>query len=453
MSLFRSTLSRAGALALCAFAGLSLAATFARDTTTAVDVGVTEYEWKVMPGTVPVGTVVFNVHNDGDFVHDFSIIGHTTRPLKSRESATLTVVFPRPGQYTYNSTWDDVDREMWGIFTVTGTPLTTTATPPTTTATTTTQSSPTLPLRRVADVPLPGGSSRFDYQSLDPKKKRLYIAHLGADAVVVFDARRRRVARNVTGIAGPHGVLAVPELGRVYAAATDTHQLVAIRDTTLAVVARTTAGTFPDGLAYEPVRKRVFVSDKDGDAAVVVDRSGHVVRRVPLGGEAGNVKYDAGAKRMLVAVAGREQLASIHPVKLRVVARAPLPGCTGAHGLQLDAARRLAFVACEKNARLVVVDLRTHRATQTLTVGDGPDVLALDPSLHRLYVAAESGVVAVFAEQGRRLVKLGQALLAPSAHSVAVDPSTHLVYFPLENVNGRPVLRIMAPVRSASRSR
>lgn len=29
------------------------------------------------------------------------------------------------------------------------------------------------------------------------------------------------------------------------------------------------------------------------------------------------------------------------------------------------------------------------------------------------------------------------------AHTVCVDPETHLVYFPLENVNGHPILRIM----------
>ncbi len=34
----------------------------------------------------------------------------------------------------------------------------------------------------------------------------------------------------------------------------------------------------------------------------------------------------------------------------------------------------------------------------------------------------------------------------PDAHSVRVDPKTHLVYFPLENVNGRPVLTIMEPL-------
>jgi hypothetical protein len=79
-------------------------------------------------------------------------------------------------------------------------------------------------------------------------------------------------------------------------------------------------------------------------------------------------------------------------------------------------------------------------------VGDDPDVLAFDPSLRRLYVSAESGDVAVFAERGRRLAKLGQDHLADDAHTVAVDPRTHLVYFPLESgAHGRPQLLIMAP--------
>jgi hypothetical protein len=34
----------------------------------------------------------------------------------------------------------------------------------------------------------------------------------------------------------------------------------------------------------------------------------------------------------------------------------------------------------------------------------------------------------------------------PHAHTVAVDSKAHLVYFPLENVGGHPLLRIMQPV-------
>jgi len=48
---------------------------------------------------------------------------------------------------------------------------------------------------------------------------------------------------------------------------------------------------------------------------------------------------------------------------------------------------------------------------------------------------------------GDSLRPLG-ALRAPHAHTVAVDPRSHRVYLPLENVGGKPVLRILAPATS-----
>jgi DNA-binding beta-propeller fold protein YncE len=79
-----------------------------------------------------------------------------------------------------------------------------------------------------------------------------------------------------------------------------------------------------------------------------------------------------------------------------------------------------------------------------LPIGSDPDVLAFDPALARLYVAAESGVVAVFQDHDGSLNQLGW-YRAPRAHSVAVDPTTHRVYLPLANVSGHPVLRVLVP--------
>jgi DNA-binding beta-propeller fold protein YncE len=141
----------------------------------------------------------------------------------------------------------------------------------------------------------------------------------------------------------------------------------------------------------------------------------------------------------------RNQLVAIGPTTFRVVKRYRLPGCNHDHGLLIDATRRLAFVACDGNARLLVVDMRTFRVLSTHSLGPDPDVLAFDSSLRRLYVAAESGVVSVFREQGRNLVKLGQAFVAQGAHTIAADSRTHRVYLPLEGTHNHPVLRIMAP--------
>ncbi len=49
----------------------------------------------------------------------------------------------------------------------------------------------------------------------------------------------------------------------------------------------------------------------------------------------------------------------------------------------------------------------------------------------------------------RKLRALGEHRVGPNAHTVAVDPRTHLVYFALENVGGLPLLRLMQP-RSAT---
>jgi 6-phosphogluconolactonase (cycloisomerase 2 family) len=82
------------------------------------------------------------------------------------------------------------------------------------------------------------------------------------------------------------------------------------------------------------------------------------------------------------------------------------------------------------------------RVLGTYAVGEEPDVLAMDPGRHHLFVAAESGAIAAFEARGDSLVALPW-YRAPHAHSVAVDPATHLVFVPLEQVAGRPVLRIL----------
>jgi DNA-binding beta-propeller fold protein YncE len=270
---------------------------------------------------------------------------------------------------------------------------------------------------------------------------------MDAGRVVVFDLDSGRVVGEVGGLPRVTGVWAVPTHHHVYAAAAGAHEVAVIHDRTLAVVARVGGIRFPDGIAYAPDADRVFVSDESGAADVVVD-AGTLRKRatIALGGEAGNTHYDSVSRCILVAVQTRGQLVAIDPATERVVARYDVPGVKGPHGFTLDEARRLAFVTGEGNAALAVVDLRTMRVTQRLRVGDDPDVLAWDPGWRRLYVASESGVLSSFWVAGDTLLPLGD-LRAPRAHTVSVDPRTHRVYLPLENIGGRPVLRVLEPAR------
>jgi YVTN family beta-propeller protein len=307
-----------------------------------------------------------------------------------------------------------------------------------------------LGLRQVAEVPLPGSTSRWDYASLDPSTGRLYLAHLGGSSVTVFDTKSQQVVADITGIASAHGVISIPQLKRVYATATGDNQVVAIDTQSLQILGRTEGGDYPDGLAYDPDDGKVFVSDESGGTVTVVGTdTNRRIATIDLGGEVGNTQYDTVGKHIFSAVQTRNQLVAIDPGSNQVASRSDLPGCKHAHGLLIDAPSRLAFIACDENATLVTFDLRTMQTTGIQTVGDTPDVLAFDEGLHRLYVAAESGVLAIFDEHGTALTKVGQGMVASRAHVVAVDAATHRIYLPLEDVGGHPALRILAPSSGA----
>jgi DNA-binding beta-propeller fold protein YncE len=308
------------------------------------------------------------------------------------------------------------------------------------------------PLKLVADVPLPGAAVRFDYRYFDATQGRLYMAHMNANQLVVFDAKKREVIANLDGFPSVHGVWAVPELGRVYASATGKHQVNVVDAKTLKTIASVGPIKYPDGIAYAPDAKRVFVSDEHGDADAVIDATTNtLVTSIPLGGGAGNTVYDAGSKHILVAVHEKNELVAIDPSTAKIIGHYALPGIQSPHGIALDSANRVAFVAGEENHKLAVVDLDTMKVTTVHEVGEDPDVLAFDSGLSLLYVSAESGHVTVFRETGKSLALEGKLFL-PHGHTVAVDPDTHLVYFPLEKLDGHPVLRIMKPVQPTSES-
>jgi YVTN family beta-propeller protein len=305
-----------------------------------------------------------------------------------------------------------------------------------------------LPLRRVADVRLPGSPSRFDYQDIDTARRRLYVAHLGAGQVDVVDLESSKVVGVVRDVPSVHGVRVAPDLGVVYASATRDDTVVAIDESTLAVVARVPTGKFPDGLAYDPNDRVVYVSNKDAGSLTTFEATAAPQpRTIEVADETGNVAYDRTTMTIRVAAKTPDQLAEVNPQSGEVTSRLELHGCKGAHGLYLEPEANLAFAACEDNGRLATVDLTTNRQLDTTSVGKSPDVLAYDPVLHRLYVASESGVVTVLELRGSSLEKLGEAKLAAHAHSVAVDPATHRVYFPLQDAHGHPTLRVMQPTR------
>lgn len=309
------------------------------------------------------------------------------------------------------------------------------------------QPAPSSGFRLVATVPLPGPANRFDYQSFDAASGRLYINHMNAGHLLVFNADSGKVTHEVAGLPRATGVLAVPTHHEVYVSAAGAHAVVILDDRTMKEVARVEGIHFPDGIAFDPFTDKVFVSDESGGADVVIDARTHAKRStIALGGEAGNTHYDSVSRCMLVAVQTRNELVALDPVSERTVARYPLARSDHPHGFTLDQVGRLAFISGEGNAELLVLDMRSLKILARHAVGADPDVVAWDSEWRRLYVASESGTLSAFWLDGTSLRPIGE-YHAPRPHTVAVDPRTHCIYLPLENVGGHPELRILEVAR------
>jgi DNA-binding beta-propeller fold protein YncE len=307
-------------------------------------------------------------------------------------------------------------------------------------------------LKAVADVSLPGGTTRFDYQSLDPKTGRLYLSHMGDGNLVVFDTKTNKVVANIPGFPVVTGVLAVPALKSVYASVTRNHEVAVLDTETLKVTKRIKDGKFPDGLAYSPETRKVFVSDEAGGVETVIDtQRNERVNTIEMGGEVGNTHYDPVSHLVYACVQTRNEFVEINPETDKIQARYHLSGGEHPHGFYIDDQNGKAYIACEGDNKLLVFDMKNHSVENAFPVADGPDVLAFDRGLQLLYVACESGAASLFKYSSGKLEKVSNVKVGPNSHSVSVDSETHRAYFPLKNVNGSPILRIMTPASTGTK--
>ena len=316
------------------------------------------------------------------------------------------------------------------------------------------------------DYALGASVDRTDYESVDPIARRLYIAKMGGGQLLVFDIERNKLVAQLDGFPKVTGVLAVPELHKVYASVpgggavqslfvglgmaglSSGRGVVVVRDIrTLKELARLPGGVFPDGIAYDPKIHRVFVSDELGSAITAIDANlDKIIARIPAGGEVGNVRYDPRTDKVYAPVQSHNELIAIDPGRGAVVARHALGGCEHPHGLTVAPIGGLGYVACDGNDRLLTVDLSTGRVLNKQPVAHDPDVLAVDADANHLYVASESGNLSTFnIAAADAPVSLGDVFVAEDAHTVAVDPVSHRLYFALANLNGHAALRVLAP--------
>ncbi len=302
-------------------------------------------------------------------------------------------------------------------------------------------------LRQVAAFDLPGTpGKRFDYLTIDYDDGYLLSAHLGAGLLYVIDVKNNTVVKTISDVPGVEGVEYVPELKKVYTSDWREKKIGVIDLRQGRIIAKLPAQQKPDGSVYAPPFHKLYVSDERAETEIVVDvRTDKIVNTLSFKSETGMPQYDPVTKLVYVNLQELDVMAVIDPATDKLVT----PGysvkpCKGNHGMALDSAHRRAFLVCEENNLMAVVDLEKHRVVTTLPIAEGGDVIKYDPGLKRIYVACYSGAISVFQEDDPdHFRKLEDFPVQRKVHSLAVDERTHRLYVPEEEENGQPVARMI----------
>src|SRR5262249_39169428 len=122
-------------------------------------------------------------------------------------------------------------------------------------------SSGALPLVLVANVDLPGGATRFDYQDVDRARGHLVVAHMNDGSVLFHDLRDGAVVKELQGIPTARGVVVADDVGIIFVTSSP-DQLVLVDATSLSEIKRVATGHSPDGVGWDPTHKMVGVSDQ-----------------------------------------------------------------------------------------------------------------------------------------------------------------------------------------------
>lgn len=301
-------------------------------------------------------------------------------------------------------------------------------------------------LKKIATIELPGSKGeRFDYLTMDDEDHWLLSAHLGPGILYVIDVRTNTLVKAIPGVPGITGLEYVPGLRKVYTSDWGEEKIGVVDLKSMEVVKRLATAAKPNGSAYAAPFHKVYVSDTLGKAVAIVNvQKDEIVKTLEFKSETGMPQYDSVSKKIYVNLRNTNEIAEIDPATDAVAGTYPVEGCRYNHGMAVDSERHRAFLLCNGTKTLTVFALDTHKAIAHLPIPSGADVVKFDPGLGRIYAACSSGYISVFQQDDAdHYRKLEDFTVQKMVHSLAVDTSTHRVYTPEQQEDGRPVARMI----------
>jgi DNA-binding beta-propeller fold protein YncE len=243
-----------------------------------------------------------------------------------------------------------------------------------------------LNIESVIEIPGNGGLP-FDHGAFDPKTRRVFVAHTGCNSVEVIDHDSRRHVATLPNFRESAGVVA--DEGQVLVTNRGAASLAWVNGDTLETRAVFNTGQRPNGVAIVSNRRLAVVAcigDESHAAKLqVLSLDGDQHSSIDLPGRPRWCVTDAAGERIFLAIREPSMVLTAKLPTLDMVQHWTLPS-VGAHGLDIDRAKNLLYVACDGGS-LVELDGFNGNVLQGWPLSGAPDATFFNPSSGHVRVA------------------------------------------------------------------
>ena len=249
----------------------------------------------------------------------------------------------------------------------------------------------TQPLTIVAKIWL-GSSGRIDHMSVDRQRHRLFVAELGNNSIAVVDLDARKLAKRITSVKEPQGVLYVPGADTLFVASGDDGSVHAFKGDELVPAGQLDFRDDADNLRLDPDGKRVWVGYGSGALATFDAASLQKVGEIRLKGHPESFQIQKSGPRIYVNVPGAREVAVVDRMLGKQVASWNPEAISNFPMTLIDDS---VAVVSRIPARLIVFDAAGKSVSRQSTCGDSDDLFN-DSKRQRLYVSCGSGVIEIY---------------------------------------------------------
>jgi YVTN family beta-propeller protein len=301
-------------------------------------------------------------------------------------------------------------------------------------------------------VLLPRGALLTVLDYLTVSERNLFVTDESTGSVYKIDLHGATLPRDSDIAVFPsepatHGVALDPARHVAYVTRSEVNAVDVFDPATMKPVARIPVAEDPDAVFFDSLHNLVYVANGDAQLATLIDPDSRtVVATIPLGGKPEFSAVDSHTRLRYQNLRDLNAVAALDLATRSVVGRWHLPGCFEPSGMAIDEAARRLFIGCSKSSTLIVFDLDSHNVTAAIPIGGGPDSVAFDAALHRIYTAGKAGVMTVIQQSAPDTYKVLDSIeLHYGAHTLVVDPATSNVYVGYASLLVRSRVAVFSP--------